>query len=79
MKKPLEFEYEADDNTADIIDQIQDLAAQLGWSIALPEDDEEGLLDHIIIGTEASLVEIDRTFEVYTILTPPDEEDEILH
>jgi len=78
-KKVLELEYEAEDSVADVIEQIQDLAAELGWSIAIPEGCEDGLVDHMIIGKAEALVEIDRTFEIYDILSPPEPEDETFH
>ena len=75
MKKVLELEYEAEDHVADIIDKIQELAAELGWSMAIPDGDEDGTVDHLIIGNLGALVEIDRTFEIYDIFEPPTEEE----
>ena len=78
MKKILELEYEAEDREANIIDQIQELAAEIGWGIAI-SGDESDEIDHIIIGQVEALIEIDRTMEVYEIFEPPTEESSVVH
>ncbi len=72
MKKVDIMEFEADDLESLVLDQIQDLAASIGWSFGYVEDDEG--LDHVIIGTSAAITEIDKAFDMYTILEPVYEE-----
>ena len=66
-----EFVFE---NESEIIGQIAELAAKLGWGIAILEDDEQDV-DHLIIGTIGALSEIDKTFDAYDIMMPPEEEN----
>ena len=78
MKKILELEYEAEDREAEIIDRIQELAAEIGWGIAI-SGDESDEIDHIIIGQVEALIEIDRTMEVYEIFEPPADDSDTIH
>ena len=77
MKKELEMEFEAHDHESEVIDQIMDLAASIGWSFAYVDDDE--VLDHIILGISPAIEEIDKAFDAYTILEPVFEDEETVH
>ena len=71
--KDFDLEIEAEDNEAEIVQQIIDLAAGLGWSFALQEGDMDDAIDHIIVGTRGALEEIDKAMDIYEIWGPPDE------
>lgn len=79
MKKEVTFEFESEDFEADVISAIQDLAASIGWSMAFLDDDIDDQVDHIIVGTEAAIEEVDKAFQCYTILVPIKEESEWSH
>lgn len=69
------MEIEVDVDVEEVIDQILELAALIGWCIAIPVDDEGEFIDHLIVGTEGACMEIDKTFNIYEIMMPPQEDD----
>jgi len=79
MRKEITFEFESEDREADVIAAIQDLAASIGWCIAYVDDDVEEMVDHLIIGTEPAIEEIDKAFQCYTVLSLEKKEEPRSH
>jgi len=78
MAKKNKLEMDAHDSDWELISKIIEMAAELGWSVAIAGDPED-TVDHIIIGTIPALEEIDRTMDKYDILCPSEDDKKVYH
>lgn len=69
MSQDKDYVVIASDDVHEVINQIADLAASIGWAIALPDED---YIDNMILGVPGALHELNRTLECYDVFVPPE-------